>query len=110
MNDLVLTSLIRLARDGDMNAAHAVEGEIELRGMAEKYADEIETIVIERSVTNIIDDNGTEELDYGLLFKLIHSTAEQRAQAALRVLPNISMVRTPSEGSSGKLMVSSQTA
>jgi hypothetical protein len=87
MNNEVLRALIRMAVDGDMNAAHAVESEVELRGLAEKYAGALETVVIEEQLVSYWDDAANcSRYDHTLLFMVVHAAAEQRAQAALKVL------------------------
>jgi hypothetical protein len=80
MNDEVLKALIRMAIAGDMNAAHAVENEIELRGLKDGYCI---SLVAEIDFDGALCDPS---VNYDLLFLLIHATAAQRAQAALKVL------------------------
>jgi hypothetical protein len=83
MNNQVLAALIRMARAGDQNAAHAVESEIELRGLVFLYGYElIEAISFDGALCHL------DGVNYDALFVLLHATAEQRARAALKVLPS----------------------
>jgi hypothetical protein len=75
MNNQVLAALIRMARAGDQNAAHAVESEIDLRGLAERYEKDLTEIAV----------TGQSMLS-NISWLVLHATAEQRAQAALKVL------------------------
>jgi hypothetical protein len=76
MNEHVLMALIGMAEEGDYNAAHAVEGEIELRGLQDRYTNALRAVVVTDNVS----------VDSLELFKLIHATVEQRMKAARKVL------------------------
>lgn len=91
MNEEVLKALVRMALEGDMNAAHSVENEIDLRGLRAEYARALIASI------NLNDKMRVErdalEADppffgFDCVWYPAHATAEQRARAALNVLPS----------------------
>ena len=94
MNAYDLSQLIQSASNGDLNAAHIVEGVINQLGISTNYVKHLNTIVshhidygnlldYDERVAGIINQYSIDPI---ALYALVHATAAQRAQAAKETL------------------------